>query len=101
MSPMKKSSIKKLSKIQACSLNPHTIPTKYPIILTFMVNIKLIKHDKVKFQSFQEEMNNTMEMQRFGGRKDENNSLKYLTLPFGINLLRMLLYIDEFEDLDS
>lgn len=64
-------------------------------------NIKLIKHDKVKFQSFQEEMNNTMEMQRFGGRKDENNSLKYLTLPFGINLLRMLLYIDEFEDLDS
>ena len=43
MSPMEKSSIKKLSKTQTCSLNPHTIPTKYPITLTFMVNIKLIK----------------------------------------------------------
>lgn len=46
-------------------------------------NIKLIKHNRVKFQSFQEEMNNTVEMQGFGGRKEGNDSLKYLTLPFG------------------
>lgn len=32
-------------------------------------NIKLIKYNRVKFQSFQEEMNNTVEMQGFGGRK--------------------------------
>ena len=32
-------------------------------------NIKLIKHNRVKFQSFQEEMSNTVEMQGFGGGK--------------------------------
>lgn len=32
-------------------------------------NYELIKHNRVKIQSYQEEVNNTVNMQGFGGRK--------------------------------